>query len=96
MKSPPSPEKKRAGEDGRPDRHREKKTNNQTLPDFLRVVNADRKVLRSELGVDLFELKEGKRVGYEVVCFEEQRWTFGTLFMAIGKFATIANKAAQP
>ncbi len=59
--------------------------------------NSDRQLLERSGKVRLWAVSEGRRTRYEIES-ELGKWSFGTLFMAIGKFDRLARerRTAQP
>jgi hypothetical protein len=81
MKSPPSPEKKGAGEDGRPDRHQKNRVNTGQILDSVPGVNFNGELL----DISLLKVSRGRKTHYEVE-HGQCRWTFNSLFPGTGKF----------
>ena len=74
----------------RPDRHLEKKTNNQRLRNSPAVVNDNRELLDRLGRVSLFKISRGRFTRYEVE-HGASRWSFNLLFSAQGKFERLAS-----
>jgi hypothetical protein len=85
------PENDSGRPEDRPERHREKDINSQTVTDSSRVVNADRKPLDRRGDVYLFKVSCGRLIRYEVE-HGSCRWGFNLLFPAMGKFERLAAK----
>jgi len=83
-----SPENNSGRPEDRPERHREKDIDNETIS----AAEPFAKRLLDQWGtIWLFESREGQRIGY-VVEQGNQRWEFGLLFSARGKFEREAGK----
>jgi hypothetical protein len=84
MKSPPSPEKERAGEEANPNRHDETNQND-TLSIAETSGDGNYCLLARYNDVALYEFPRGRNVHYEVVA-GAKRWSYGLFFFAEPKY----------